>query len=255
MNEMGKVFNCAILIGSMLFASPQPNPRARQSTSAASPQAKFLDATVPEFQIDSQTVLDAVWQLARGPAPFSFGFEKVLKKSLADADMPEKRLVLHLKDKTVRQILEALCLADPRFTWSIDRSTINVFPKAIIGDSLYLLNRKLQKFELKNATDVQSGLLAIVRQLPPPDEQIAEAQVGGGDPYPAAPWTVTYHNLMVRQVLNRIALHGGPCGIWIFSGSTDFRALGFFNTNLKCFKPASDQPDDSLESSAKSSKP
>jgi len=236
MKRAGRNLNHAILVLSLLFQASRLGAGAQQTVSQDAREDNFLDGKVPEFEVRDQSLLDALWNIARGPIPFSFGFEKVLKKNLADPDIPDPRFSLHLRDKTVREILDALCQADPRFTWSMDGSTANVFPRAIVNDPTYFLNRKLQNFGLKNATDVENGLLATVQQLPPPVEQIAEAQIGGGDPYPPAPWTVTYYNLTVRQVMNRLALHGGPCGIWIFGGAADFRAFGFFNTYLSCSK-------------------
>lgn len=205
---------------------------AQQAGSQAGQEAKFLETKVPEFEIHNQTLVDGLWKLARGPAPFGFGFEKVLKGRLSDPDIPNPSLSLQLKDKSVREILDALCQADSRYTWSMDGTTVDLFPRAVINDPSYLLNRKLERFELTNATDVQNGLLAIVRRLPPPVEQIAQAQAGGDDPYPPEPWTVTFENLTVREVVNRLAAHGGQCAVWIFGGARDFQAFGFFNTLL-----------------------
>lgn len=207
-------------------------PRTKTETKGA-----FLDVKIPEFELRNETLSDALWRLARGPAPFAFGFENVLKTKLKDPEVPERRLRLRLKDKTIREILDSLCQADTRFTWSIDGTTVNVFPMTTVGRPSYLLNRRIEKFELKNATDVQQGLLAIVRQLPPPMEQVANAQVGGGDPYPPEPWTVTFNDMTVRQVVNRLALHGGPCAVWIFGGAEDFRSFGFFNTYRCTYEP------------------
>jgi hypothetical protein len=202
-----------------------------QSKTQSAPENKILDIKVPEFELHNQTLVDGLWKLAQAPGPFAFGYEKVLKKMLADPEIPDPSFSLQLKNKTVREVLDALCQADSRFTWVMDGATVNVFPRAVVNDPSYLLNRKLAKFELKNATDVQDGLLAIVHQLPPPIEQVANAQVGGADPYPQEPWTVTLENVTVRQVINRLAAHGGPCGIWIFGGANDFRSFGFFNTH------------------------
>ena len=204
---------------------------AQQQVAEPGLKDKLLKTRVPEFELHNQTLLDGLWKLARGPVPFAFGFEKVLKSRLSDPDLPDPPLTLRLQDKSMREILDALCQADPRYTWSMDGDMVDFYPRATINDPSYLLNRKLERFELKNATDVQNGLLAIVRQLPPPIEQIAQAQVGGDDPYPPEPWTVTLENLTVRHVVNRLAAHGGPYGIWIFGGSMDFRAFGFFNTH------------------------
>jgi hypothetical protein len=248
-------YTILLLLFGLFFMVPRAFATARQTGSPRRSEVKFLDAKVPEFELQNQTLVDGLWMLARAPAPFAFGFEKVLKKRLSDPDIPEPRLRLQLNNKTVREILDALCDADPRFTWSMDGPTVNVFPRAAIDDSSYLLNRKLERFELKNATDVQNGLLAIVRQLPPPVEQVANAQLGGADPYPPEPWTVTYYNLTVRQVINRLALHGGPCGIWIFGGSADFRAFGFFNTYLRCSGRSSPETTESVGPTAKDSRP
>jgi hypothetical protein len=226
----------------LLFMVSRPIAVGQESAAQITPVDKFLDSTVPEFEMRGQTFVDGLWKLAKGPAPFAFGFEEVLKKSLADHTIQDPSISLELKNKTVREVLDALCQADPRFTWSMDGATVNVFPRAVSSDDAYLLNRRLERFELKNATDMQNGLLAIVQQLPPPVEQVANAQLGGDDPYPPEPWTVTYHNLTVRQVVNRLALHGGPCGIWIFGGSSEFRSFGFFNTYLHCPTQASPEP-------------
>ncbi len=49
----------------------------------------------------------------------------------------------------------------------------------------------------------------------------------GDDPYPLEPWTVILENVTVRQVVNRLAEHGGPRGSG-FLAAKDFRAFGFF---------------------------
>ncbi len=161
--------------------------------------------------------------------PFGFGFEKILKEKVSNPDPPEVAFDVKLENKSLREILDALCNADPRFTWSQDGPFVNFYPRATVDDPSYLLNRKLTKLELRNVTAAQGGLLAIHRQLPPPAEQIAHAQLGGDDPYPPEPWTVDFNDITVRQAVNRLAEHGGPYGIWIFSGSKDFRSFGFFN--------------------------
>jgi hypothetical protein len=219
-----------VVVFIVLFMPHRPSRGERQSTRQDETADKFLNAKVAEFHMHGQTLVDGLWELDRGAVAFAFGFEGVLKRKLTDPDVQDVRFDLDVKNKTVREIFDALCQADPRFTWSVDEATVNIYPRAIVNNHSYLLNRKLESFELKNATDVDDGLLAIAHQLPPPVEQVAHAQVGGDDPYPPVPWTVTYHNLTVRQVVNRLTLHGGPCGIWIFGGSADFRAFGFFNT-------------------------
>ena len=237
-------FKCsAILVAVALSAFAAPAP-ARQLTREGTTENKALEARVPHFELNKETVLDGLWKLARGPVPFGFGFEKVLKSKLSDPELQDPRFSLQLDNKSIREILDILCQLDPRYTWSTEGATVNFVPAGILNDRTYLLNRALPRFELKDATDVQNGLLAIVRQLPPPVEQVAQAQVGGDDPYPPEPWSLTLENVTVRQVVNRLAAHGGPYGIWIFGGSKDFRAFGFFNTHPSpwLLKPTESRP-------------
>jgi hypothetical protein len=225
---MTRSFERACIFLAIALGTPACAP-SRQA--AVENGEKFLENKLSAFELRNETILDGLWKLARGPVPFSFGFEKPLKEKISDPEPPDLPLVLQLQNKSIREILDTLCQADARYTWSFHAGTVDVFPRAVVGDDSYLLNRKLSRFELKNATNVQNGLLAIVRQLPPPLEQIAQAQAGGDDPYPPEPWSITLEDVTVRQVVNKLAAHGGPYGIWIFGGAKDFRAFGFFNTH------------------------
>lgn len=141
----------------------------------------------------------------------------------------ESLLTLHLTATTVREALDATCHSDARYTWSTDDTFVNVYPIKTISDASYLMNRKLTKLDLKELTDIQQGLLAIVNQLPPPREQVAIAQIGIGvdDTYPPQRWTTSYENLTVRQAINRLVRHMGERSFWVFTGSADFRAFAF----------------------------
>lgn len=111
----------------VFFAVSRPFAAGQQSGAQSVPEDKFLNTMVPEFELRNQNLVDGLWKLAKDPAPFAFGFEKILKTKLADADIPDPKFNLQLKNKTVREVLDALCEADPRFTWSMDGATVNVF--------------------------------------------------------------------------------------------------------------------------------
>jgi hypothetical protein len=186
-----------------------------------------LELKIPRFELNDQTLFDGLAALSSNVKSLAFGYEKVLRLKFSEPPTPEPRFSIELQNQTVREILDNLCKMDARSTWSLEGSTINVYPRATVGDSSYLLNRKLGKLVLRGITDIDQGLLAIHRQLPPPSEQVATMQVGGDTSYPAKPWTVTFTNLTVRQAMNRLAAHMGPRGSWILSGSQDFRAFSF----------------------------
>jgi hypothetical protein len=186
-----------------------------------------LNTEVPEFNLTEETIEVGLKRLASGSAGFAMGFEHELKAKHTDPPILDPRLTLHLRTTTVREALDAMCRADRRYTWSKDDMFINVYPSKTANDASYLLNRKLLRLDLKELTDIQQGLLAIVNQLPPPREQVAIAQIGGDDSYPPEPWTTSYEDLTVRQALNRLVHHMGERSSWAFIGSADFRAFAF----------------------------
>jgi len=191
-----------------------------------------LSKEIPDFSMIQGTLFDGLKGLSSGPIPFALGFEEVLREKFADPAPPNPHFNLELRNRTVREILNALCLADPRYTWSVQGATINVYPRATVDDTSYLLNRRLIKFELNGITDIDQGLLAIVRQLPPPEEQVAHVQMGGDSSYPPDPWKVSFQNLAVRQAINHLVAHMGPNACWIFHGSRDFRTFTFLRSGF-----------------------
>lgn len=208
-----------------------------QDHSASS--AAILGAKIPDFDLTKRTLPEGLEELASGPAPFAFGFENILKKKYKDPPVLDVRFSLQLHDKTVREVLDALCRADPRYTWSINESTINVYPLATVDNPSYLLNRELRTLRIEGITQTDQGLFAIARQLPPPTEQVAEVQFGGGGGlYLPEPWTAVSENLTVRQAVNRLAAHIGPHGSWIFYGSEEFREFAFLKGVVPHTTPA-----------------
>lgn len=192
---------------------------------AASPAYdSVLNAKVDRFEVVNRTMQESLVQLSSERLPVTLGFEGVLKEKTADAPRAEPRFSLRLENKTVREILNALCAMDDRFTWSQDAFGANVFPRATIRDASYFLNRKIDKLEFHNISDAYQALTPLARHFP--NEQIAYSHLGG-DVSLAPPWTETFQDLTVRQMLNRIAAQLGPFGGWMFYGSKDLRWFNF----------------------------
>lgn len=188
----------------------------------------MLGAKIAHFELSGQTMHDGVSELSLQRIPLALGFEQTLNTTYSRRDVPAVRFDLRLQNATVRQVLDALCARDPRYTWSVDGRTINIYPVATIGDRAYLLNRRIPLLKLVAITRPDQGLFALPKVLPPSDNQVAVAGIGGDDRYPPPPWTVTLDGLTVRQIVNRLAEHMGSRSVWILSGSKDFRAF-FFN--------------------------
>ncbi len=194
--------------------------------SAADPGAAALAARVPIFSIHHATVFDGVAELSSEHTGLSFALEDVLKAKFSDSAVPHSHFDLNLQNRTIREILDALCSKDVTYMWTRDGLTVNVFPRSIVDDSSYLPNRQLGQFDLRGMTDTEQAVFAIVAHLPPPFEQIACAQAGGDTSY-AVPWDVTFRNLTIRQAFNLIARHLGSEGGWVLGGSREFRTIGF----------------------------
>jgi hypothetical protein len=192
-----------------------------------------LTQTLDSFEVKQVTLMQGLKILTKSMSPPpSFGVETVLRDKFADLSAIDPRFDLTLKNKSVGAILDALCSADGRYKWSQDGGTINIYPRAIEDQGDYLLNRALSEVDFKAITNVEMGLLSIVRQLPGPEEQIAHAQTGGDSSFPPQPWTANFRDVTVRQAINRLVEHMGASTCWIFHGSHDFRAFALFRSGL-----------------------
>jgi hypothetical protein len=199
----------------------------------------FLSAKIPHFKLENETLQQGFQKLASGQVPYAYGFENVLKPKFNDPRIPDPLFSLQMDDRTIQEILDALCGGDPRYMWSIDEGTINVYPRATVGDPLYLPNRSLKVLRFEGITQIVQGLFAIAQQLPPPEEQVAHVQTGGGaGEYPPGPWTAVFYNVTVRQALNRLSAHIGPHGSWILYGSKEFREFAFYEGVMPHQPPA-----------------
>jgi hypothetical protein len=130
----------------------------------------------------------------------------------------------------VRDILDTLCKSDRRYMWSVDGSTVNVYPRKTVGNSSYLLNRELDSITLKNISGPSDALTSLMKLLP--GEQLGYAGIGVNNDYPQ-PWSAVFSHLTVRQLMNRVSEHNGPRGGWIWSGSRGQRFFAYFEHGFK----------------------
>ncbi|HEV3480880.1 MAG TPA: hypothetical protein VGR97_00975 [Candidatus Acidoferrales bacterium] len=218
-----QVSSILIVLG-LLLISPATSAQKLSKVGAASP----LDTRMPDFTLDDKSILTGVRMLEKESLGIHFGFEEILTHKFSDPKAPYPKITVRLEHPTARDVLDALCAADPRYMWSDDGNATNIYPRATVGDPSYLLNRELEVFQVQDITQIDQGLLAIVRQLPPPVEQVAHVQIGGGSgEYPPVPWTAVFNNITVRQALNRLVAHVGPNALWVFYGSQEFREFAF----------------------------
>lgn len=186
-----------------------------------------LDRIVVHYDLIDLSFADGIAELSRNPdVDLHLGVEEVLRERFAGPLDRSIRFSVHLENKKVREILDALCAADPRYTWSVDGLTINVFPRARAQDKTDLLNFRIGQLRLVDLHDPYHALKPLTKLFP--GEQIGWQQGGIGSNAYSEPWTVTFEELTVRQFANRLAEHMGSRTAWIWQGGKDGRAFSFF---------------------------
>jgi hypothetical protein len=179
-----------------------------------------------------EAFIDGIAKLTQVPIELHLGVEEILGDTFSEPVGSSVRFSLNLQDKRVREILDALCRSDARYMWSSEQATINVYPRATVSDESKLLNRSLQRIEIKNIPDPEQARTPLNRQLPPPKEQLGYSQLGGDSGY-AEPWTVVFQNLTVRQFINRLAEHMGPRTSWLWKGTKQERFFTFLRGGVR----------------------
>jgi hypothetical protein len=203
-----------------------------QSAQSPDKNAKaILTAQIPAFELQHQTIADGIAKLSSGPIPLNIGFELVMRRKFADLPAADPHFDLKLEGATVREILTFLCERDARYEWSIDGTVINVRPRSEASDVHNLLNRTVDTLALTQLREPTDALLPIVKHFPPPEEQVGYAQLGGEISY-GEPWTVTFNNMTVIQIINRLTAHLGSRAAWIWSGANDFRTFTFLKNGI-----------------------
>lgn len=185
-----------------------------------------LDHRVTHFDLKDATFIEGLAKLSLEPiSGLHFGIELALRERPSEAPDRSIQFSLSLENARVRDIVEALCQFDGRYTWSIDGATINIFARETIGKSDYLLNRELEEITLTKITSPDEALTPLAKLLP--NEQLGYAGVGADDSYSQS-WSAVFNHLTVRQLMNRASEHMGPRGGWIWSGSKEQRFFFFF---------------------------
>jgi len=180
-------------------------------------QSGVLNQRVPLFEIKDASLIDGLSRLSLSSiAGLHLGIEEA---SGEEKERSLSRFSLRLENKSVSQILDVLCQYDNRYQWSADGKSINVYPRNAVGDSSYLLNRRLGRIDLIGVPDPDQALTPIAKEVP--SGNFGYIQMGGDITY-EAPWTITFENLTVRQFINRVAEHLGGRSSWIFQRSRDF---------------------------------
>jgi hypothetical protein len=126
-----------------------------------------LDQELDLYTITDQTMMDGLSALSLNrDIKLHLGIEEVLRQRI-NGPMDRSHLMsLRLEHATVREVLNALCNSDKRYTWSVDGLSINVFPAARAGDPTDLLNSHVGRIDLSDVPDPDQALTPLAKMFP-----------------------------------------------------------------------------------------
>jgi hypothetical protein len=210
----------AVLIGTRLQNA------AAQSNLTAQTLQDPLKQPVPSLELNNETILDGVAKLNQSTAGVGFAVELPLGRTIS-AKAPElRRFQVVLAPTTLADILDQFCQLDPTFSWQQFGTDVNVFPRSLMNDPTYVLNRKIEGFNLIDAPDANTALFTALSFLPGPREQIAILQSGMSLSFSRL-WTASFKNITIRELLDKIAEQMGGNYGWQFGGAANFRMVTF----------------------------
>jgi hypothetical protein len=222
--KVGQIVLLSIMIR---FISVAQEPQVGPSESFAPPP---LEQRIPLFKVTDADFFDALAVLSLNHIDgLHLGVEEIPREHLSDLPDMRIRFSLNLQHYTLGDILDTLCQSDNRYRWSIDKSTIDLFPSDGYKTK-NLLNLHIDRIDLNEIRDPEEALTPLAKSFPL--EQIGYGEIGGKNTY-EHPWTATFQNLTVREFANRITEHLGRQTIWVWQGGNDGRLFAFAKRGLK----------------------
>lgn len=206
--------------------------------------AGVSEKRIARFQVNDAIFREAVSELSLEKVPgLHLGFEEVIRGRIQDNPRAvAPHFSLQLQNKSIGQILDALCTVDSRYKWSEDGGTVNIYPRDLEEDSSYLFNIRIDRLDLKDVPDPDQALTPLSKKIP--DQQVGYFGPGLGNNSYEKPWTTTFEDLTVRQFVNRIAEHMGSQTAWVWEGGKGERMFTFLKGGFRT--PNSAKPETSI---------
>jgi hypothetical protein len=213
-----------LLISALLIASSLESSLSAQLQTghAIDPIEQQIEGT----ELKNDTILDALAKINER-TDMAISVELQLKANVSDPNPSYRRFTAVIPPGTVGAQINRICELDPKLKWSRYKNTINVYQRTPANaKDTYFVNRVVPNLTADDATDPKDIIFAALKRLPGPLEQIAFLQSGGEFQF-AKPWSVSFANLTVREVLDEAAEHVGSGYGWTLSGADNFRVVQF----------------------------
>jgi len=181
-----------------------------------------LDQTVAAVHLKDETIFDGIARLNQA-YDISISIEGILP---ATGTISNPRFTVRTDNQTIANVLSWLCAVDTRYTWTRDGNMVNLFPRAFLNDKDYFFNRLLPEVSFHEVRESGDAAMEVVHQLGDPREQLYFLGIGGTQGF-AKPWSASFHDITVRQALNRVAQQLGPTYGRQIGGTTGQRMIMF----------------------------
>lgn len=208
----------SILLSLVAILALHTSSKQAPTTNVSDP----LEQKIESFELRDETIGEALGHLNQS-FDISISIEGVLPE---EGTVTNPKLNASMRNVTVAEVLDRLCVLDPRYTWARDGNRINLFPRASSNNPNYFLNRKLADLQFQNVRQVGDAVITIDRQASDPNGGVIYMGIGQTQSF-AESWTASFRNLTVRQALNRIAQQLGPTYGWQIGGTTKAKLIVF----------------------------
>jgi hypothetical protein len=194
---------------------------AQEPVTTAAKQDPF-DQRIEMVELKNESIFEGIARLNQ-LSDIAISIEGILP---AEGTTPNPKSLAKLEGRTVGETLSWFCRLDSGYTWSRDGNTANVFPSAYRDDKRYLFNRTLPELHFDEVRESDDAAIQVIHQLGAPTEDLYFLGIGGTPSF-AKPWTAIFHDITVRQALNRIAQQLGPTYGWQIGGHAGSRLIMF----------------------------
>ncbi len=182
-----------------------------------------LEQRVPRLKLEDEPLLTGIARLNTLTKDVGFSVE-LIPGTPTSAPPPSPKFTAQIEGAAVQEVLDWLCGLDRRYAWARDGNMVNVFPRAIMHDTNYFLNRKLTNLVLHEVSKPMDAVSKATRPISRPGETLVSWQ---GIHDFSKPWTASFTNISVREALNRIAQQLGPGYGWLVAGNPEVRIFSF----------------------------
>ena len=139
-----KMFPAAILF--LVLTSIMCGSAQAQAKAQAQIKSKILSLRIDNLKLEAQNLHMLLLQFSEKTS-IPVGFEVSPKDDLSLT----KRFKIQIEHGMLTEVLEAIVLQDPVYTWRIRDGVVNIFPQECCRDPLLkeLLNTEIEKFSIK----------------------------------------------------------------------------------------------------------